>query len=310
MPLLEEEEPAGGLAEISPSPVDESLPSKSTSSSYFPPSSWTFTSSSNSRSHSTTSRPGLFSAHTLGLVHKYATWAPSLFLSVHYFNTCVVPLATQSVSSADDLLLLTRPFYQSSMAVEALLIGVPVGLHVASGLALRMHRRRVSLRRHGASGKDSNYAERRALPWPKLSPQSALGYALVPLLVGHVYINRIHPLRVEGGSSGVGLRFVAHGFAKHPLLATLGYAALVLVGTWHVVGGWLRWLRLDDAAVTDVVERRRRSWWARGVSALVAAAWMVGGLGVIGRGGRGSGWEAKGWDRLYRSVPLFGVWLS
>jgi len=36
----------------------------------------------------------------------------------------------------------------------------------------------------------------------------------------------------------------------------------------------------------------------------------LGGLGVVGRGGLGSGWEAKNWDSLYSRVPIFGEILS
>ena len=136
-----------------------------------------------------------------------------------------------------------------------------------------------------------------------------------PLVAGHVFVNRILPLRAEGGSSGVGLGYVAHGFAKHPLLANAGYAALIGVASAHVVGGAARWLGLGREGVTEggdygARKRRRRGWVMNGVMVGVAALWMAGGLGVVGRGGIGTGWEAKNWDELYSQVPLFGAWLS
>ena len=142
-----------------------------------------------------------------------------------------------------------------------------------------------------------------------------LGYALWPLLAGHVFVNRVLPLEVEGGSSGVGLGYVSHGFAKHPVIANLGYAALVGVGSWHVVGGAVKWLRLSAEYITEGGDygrrkRRRRAWVVNVIAGVVAGVWMLGGLGVVGRGGLGSGWEAKNWDELYRRVPLFGEWLS
>ena len=142
-----------------------------------------------------------------------------------------------------------------------------------------------------------------------------LGYALWPLLAGHVFVNRILPLEVEGGSSGVGLGYVSHGFAKHSAIANLGYAALVIVGSWHVVGGAAKWLRLSAEYVTEGGDyghrkRTRRVRVVNLVAGVVAGVWLLGGLGVVGRGGLGRGWEAKNWDELYRRVPIFGEWLS
>lgn len=113
----------------------------------------------------------------------------------------------------------------------------------------------------------------------------------------------------------MGLRFVAHGFAKHPLVANLGYGALVGVGVWHFVGGAAKWLKVSEEFVAASGDhgraRRRRRWIVNGVAALVAGVWMLGGLGVVGRGGKGMGtsWEVKAWDEIYTSVPIFGSWL-
>ena len=129
-------------------------------------------------------------------------------------------------------------------------------------------------------------------------------------------MNRWLPLWLEGGSSGVGLRYVAHGVAKHPLIANLGYVALVGVGSWHFVGGAAKWLRVSEEFVTEGgddgrVRRKRRGWVVDGVAAVVAGVWMLGGLGVVGRGGKGVGtrWEVRAWDEIYRNVPVFGGWL-
>ncbi len=138
---------------------------------------------------------------------------------------------------------------------------------------------------------------------------------LYPLLAGHVFVNRILPLKIQGDSSGVGLGYVAHGFAKHPLIATLGYTFLVTVGSWHIVGGAAKFLRISSEYVTEGGDygrrkRAKRSRVLNTLAACVAGVWLLGGLGVVGSGGRGTGWEAKGWDELYRQVPVFGEWLS
>lgn len=128
------------------------------------------------------------------------------------------------------------------------------------------------------------------------------GYVLAPLVAGHAVVNRTLPWIYEGGSSSVGLGFVSHGFAKHPVLAWTGYFALVGVGVGHFVWGIARW----NGWVSVGSDRKaRRRWWViNGMSVLVSALWMAGGLGVVGRGGLTEGWVGKGYDAVYEKVPL------
>ena len=283
---------------------------------------------------------------TLNALQKYSIYPFTAFLVLHITNTSIFPLALSNsdreLYTSDNLLLLTRPYYQSPLFEPALIL-IPLATHVLSGLLLRLHRRRISIKRHGGESR----SDRRQIPWPKVSTQSLLGWSLVPLLAGHTFINRIWPLYVEGDSSGVGLRFVAHGFAKHPLLANIGYAALVCVASWHVVGGAAKYLNLsppetlgdsssssgggrndnrssmsdilprydqkkDGRGVSKQKKRRSRRWWVvNGIAAAMATAWMLGGMGVVGRAGKGLGarWEVQAWERIYRTVPAFGAWM-
>ena len=127
-------------------------------------------------------------------------------------------------------------------------------------------------------------------------------------------VNRMTPLKVEGGSSGVGLRYFAHGIAKHPVVANMGYIVMVSVASWHFVGGAAKFFQLSKEYVTGVGEegrqkKQRRAWMINGIAALVAAGWVAGGLGVIGRAGAGTGWEAKNWDAILKQVPLLGTYM-
>ena len=123
-------------------------------------------------------------------------------------------------------------------------------------------------------------------------------------------VNRVVPLMREGGSSGVGLQFVSHGFAKHPLVAGVGYAVLVGIGSAHFVWGWARWLGWGlESLVWDGEGKRWRWWEVNALSALVAGVWMAGGLGIVGRGGQTEGWIGRGFDELYRAVPVVGRWM-
>ncbi|EHY59183.1 hypothetical protein HRR83_001546 [Exophiala dermatitidis] len=245
-------------------------------------------------------------AHILSSVQKYTTVPPTLFLAMHYTNTAVIPLILRDARAADTYLLLTRPYYQS-FPLEPLMVFIPVALHVASGIALRIYRRRIVAKRHGAE----THAQRKSIPWPKLSLTSALGYMMYPLLVGHMAVMRITPLKVEGSSAGVGLRYFAHGIAHNPWIGHLGYATFISIASFHFVTGTAKYLKLSREYITEggLSGSQRRKWRGRiinAVAATVAAVWIAGGLGVVGRAGLGQGWEAKNWDRIYAAVPLLG----
>jgi hypothetical protein len=134
------------------------------------------------------------------------------------------------------------------------------------------------------------------------------------LISGHVLVNRITPLLVEGGSSGVGLGFVSHGVAKHPLFANIAYAALISVGCWHFVWGaakWQSWLpeNVSEESGYEHKRKRRRWWTINAVAAAATSLWIAGGMSVVFRGGSGVGWEAKGWDEILARVPVVGPWM-
>ena len=307
-PLLNTTESRGSISnapmhEIDPSPVDEEPQSSDTLPTYY---------SETKSSSSSTNFLGLTPArttHFLQAIQQYSVIPPAVYLTMHYTNTALIPLFTQSLQTSDKLLLLTRPYYQS-FPLEPLLIFVPIVTHVASGITLRVYRRRQNAKRHGAY----THKDRQTIPWPKLSLTSALGYALYPMMAAHVLVNRITPQNVDGGSSSVGLRYFAHGIAKHPILTSIGYAGMLGVASWHFVTGGAKYLKLSSEYITDggdygAKRKRNRGWIINGVAALMAAAWIAGGLGVIGRGGSGQGWEAKHWDEIYRAVPGLGRWL-
>lgn len=143
---------------------------------------------------------------------------------------------------------------------------------------------------------------------------SALGYVAVPLVVGHAAVTRGLPLWVEGGSSGIGLEYVSHGFGVAPKLSAVVYGSLVAVVGMHVVWGWAKWLGWTPDQVGEedgdgVLARKRRWWVINGIGTLVAGLWMAGGLGVVGRGGKVGGWVGKGYDELYRRIPVLGRWI-
>ena len=178
-----------------------------------------------------------------------------------------------------------------------------------SGVALRVYRRRQAAKRYGAE----SHRERKAIPWPRVSGTSALGFALVPLVGAHAVVNRILPLWQEGGNANIGLEYVSHGFARHRLLSFMVFVPLTALMSWHVVWGWAKWLGWNPEQVTQGGQegdlRRKRRWYViNAISAGVAALWMAGGLGIVGRGGEAQGWLAKEYDGLFARIPVFGHW--
>ncbi len=120
-------------------------------------------------------------------------------------------------------------------------------------------------------------------------------------------INRLVPLWHDGGSSGVGLAYAAHGFARHSIFAWAGNAALIGVSAAHIVWGWARWL--GYLGPRDQKAQKRRRWVINGLSAALALVWAAGGLGVVARGGAATGWVARNFDALYEKIPLVGAYM-
>ena len=186
-----------------------------------------------------------------------------------------------------------------------MLITIPLALHVSSGIALRLFRRRQQVHRYGAE----SLSERRRIAWPRISGTSALGYVLAPLVAAHAFLNRVLPLMYEGGSANVGLEYVSHLCARTPFVSFMGLGLLVGVGVWHGVWGWSKWMRWNPECVRETGEegrrvRKRRVWLLNGVAAAIAGVWMAGGLGVVGMAGPTEGWLGKEYDGLLQRVPL------
>ncbi|KAL4972441.1 hypothetical protein BDW66DRAFT_144149 [Aspergillus desertorum] len=262
----------------------------------------------------------------LSVLQRYSTYPPIFFAVLHFANTSLIPIATRSVPESDNYLLLTRPIYQSP-SLEHVILTMPVLTHIASGIALRNIRSSRRARLYGAETRDQRYA---LSFWPRMSLQARLGYVFAPLLASHVFVNRVMPIMIDGGSSSISLSFVAHGIARNRVFWVTYYHIFVFVGVYHILGGlasWMGW-RITTARKTrgskkgtlegglghtesdQHVKRRKKMWWNfNKIAALGACVWLAGALWIVGNGGEGSGWEAKGWNEIYNQVPVIGSWL-
>ncbi len=235
-------------------------------------------------------------------LQRYSSYVFTVYASFHITNTSIIPLLTGSVAASEPYLLLTRPYYQS-FPLESLLITLPIATHILSGVAIRIHRRNANIARYGASSLSiSTRLAKGVRVWPTVSWSSLSGYILTPLVLIHAFTNRILPYIYEGGSSSVGLGFVSHGFAKHPALAWTGYVALVGLASGHFVWGISRW---NGWVLSGSDRKAKRRWWTiNGASVGLAILWMTGGLGIVARGGKATGWIGKDYDLLYSRIPL------
>ncbi|KAF4462159.1 N2N2-dimethylguanosine tRNA methyltransferase [Fusarium albosuccineum] len=260
-------------------------------------------------------------------IQKFSSYAMGIFTSLHLANVSLIPAITRSVAGSETYLLMTRELYQTSLS-EPLLVALPVIAHVGSGIALRLLRRSQNMKRYGAATPgmyelhrsrtelEDLKSAKAASPWPALSNISLSGYAFTAFFAAHVFVNRILPLEVEGDSSNIGLAYVAHGFARHPVIAWVSYVGLLAAGCGHMIWGQAKWLGLAPSTKTvwgagsvrldkKTRRQRRRTWIAvHGAAAALASLWAVGGLGVVARGGLTEGWIGKVYDDIFAAVRL------
>ncbi|KAI0018106.1 DUF1691-domain-containing protein [Xylariomycetidae sp. FL0641] len=258
-------------------------------------------------------------------IQRYSSYAFSLFAGLHITNTSIIPLVYRSVPYSEPYLLMARELYQTPVG-EPLLVAIPAVAHVVSGLAIRLLRRRQNLRRYGGAtpavvpqrhASKTSFAAAAAgpgpetpSPWPPMYALNVSGYVLTLAVAAHVAANRVLPLAVEGDSSNIGLAYVAHGFADHPLTSWAAYAVLLAFGAGHMVWGWARWLDLAPprgwarTTVDRPLRRRRRKVWLSIQAAAIAVAglWAAGGLGVVARAGRAEGWIGGVYDAIYEKA--------
>ncbi|KAK9451417.1 uncharacterized protein V1518DRAFT_408498 [Limtongia smithiae] len=212
--------------------------------------------------------------HYLFKIHKYSSYSFSAFVALHAVTVAGVPAAL-GIDAGESALLLARVAYQTPGIEETLVFG-SLAAHLVSGVILRIHKMQ----------RDRAWYSRRV----KMSRVSFSGYLLTPFLLAHVFVARIVPLKIEGDSSLVSLRFIARGFERHKTLAWTGYSALVGLTVFHVGYGWARWLRV----------RKSRMGVVRVLGVLAIAVGVIGLRRVVREGaGEVVEWLVKRYDAVY-----------
>jgi Protein of unknown function (DUF1691) len=247
----------------------------------------------------------------LQATHRYSSYVLTGFLSLHALNTCIIPLTTvfssqqTALSKIDNGFMITRYLYRPSEHVELGLVIVPLAIHVATGMILRVrtiikerslygegllkwHARQTRINR--ANG--LSWPRIRALPTLGYSPTAASGWATLFFVSLHATTTRYFPWTYGGdGETSVGI--VSHALQKHPLLGYAMYGGLIAAATFHIVSGWGRWLRVTFTKSG----RRIKNYLVLGT----VAAWM-GGLVRVVMISVVSGTERAEFDALYQHL--------
>lgn len=222
----------------------------------------------------------------LRTTHKWSAYTASAFTVIHFLNTGIAPLVSTSLGSlhfADENLTAARALYRLHGLTETVAVGGAIVVHVGAGVLVRVLVGVREVLRYGWS----------RARWDRYSWAAVGGYALVPLLLGHVAVNRYVPaaLDIDVTSSVVG-----HYLSRHPGLGWILYGLFVSLGALHVADGlglYLGW--------------SRKTRWR--VSAFVCGMWLTG-LVKVGLHGVVGGIKGRQYDAIERyiidSVKSFG----
>src|SRR5208282_6067352 len=166
------------------------------------------------------------------------------------------------------------------------LILVPLGIHVLTGLVLRARRvyKERSLYGEGLlawHARQTRINRAKGLSWPRVralptlgySAPAATGWATLLFLPLHTFTTRYLPWKY-GGDGETSVTLVTHALQKHPLLTYTLYTGLIAAGTFHIISGWGKWLKLT----LTPRGRRYKNYFVIGT----IAAWLVS-LARIGR---------------------------
>lgn len=218
---------------------------------------------------------------------KYSAYGFSAFLGIHACLVIVVPaLSIASGSFASQTFSLARAVYLDIPGFEPIMIYGSLALHLASGIFGRIWRLYRGYARPktpradmviqdgsredvGLGGVSSlfgmGYRTASIARWiPGLLPLAFSGYVLIPLLAIHFWKFKIIPMTIDGDLSNVSLDYVAFSATQGTDLKMIANQlllySLVIITSYHVVSGWLRY------------GRRFSIKWKRAAYAIIATA--------------------------------------
>lgn len=231
-----------------------------------------------------------------------ATPLISTFLVVHLAAPVAAALSGkgQGFDNANTLLLVGREVYRPNYVLEASLVGIPIGLHVVSGLFKRF----ILLRRSYKNSKRPNKVDDVKIVVSSLptSVLSGYGLLLLPFPI-HVLSTRIFPSKVSPTAlNDLDYSIVSYGIHRRPLLLSLLYAGLIGGAVYHVgISGNVDKVLNFFGVKGSPTSGERREWnlqktvWAIG-GALIA----VGAIRIVLEGADAA--RLAGLETLYKRV--------
>ena len=238
--------------------------------------------------------------NVLQKINRYSSYAFSAFLGVHVVNTMVAPLwpSSDPLGTINDTFMVARELYLRRPFIEPLFIFGSAAAHVLTGIAMRVIRR-VEERKYYGESLAHQYRRLRAenkgvapaeLHHHALSNVSMAGYMLIPLFGLHVYSTRIltHKLGSGGDTS---IQYITQLLQKHKILGFGLYGSLVGIASFHIIGGWYKWMY--------AYHRKRVSRWI--ITGIAFLAWFASLIRIF-KLDRATGSLAQEYDYLYRQI--------
>lgn len=236
----------------------------------------------------------------LGNIQYYSVIPFSLFSCIHVGSVVVGP-AIFGPEAGNDLIGLGRELYQ--VPVIELGILASVCTHVLSGISLNFLKKYYRYVKYGKSKEDKKRNEaklkleksmkissnpandevsdineglggitsiigigsRKSITYKYLglSPLSFSGYIFLILLSGHVFMERISPILVDGDSSMIDLSYVAYAAQENFPKIMTAMNLLVITGSYHIMVGWNRYLKQFS------LKTRKRTYYTIGALAVL-----------------------------------------
>lgn len=210
-------------------------------------------------------------------VQKYSAYTLLGFLGIHTTSVIVLPGLGLDLERSQEVFELGRAIYLGIPYFENIAILGSGALHVLSGIGIRLLRLRLlsykPYKQHGRKNREEptividetrddiglgglgalfglNYRKSTISKYfPSMTPYLFSGYILSGLVSFHYYKFRMVPIDVDGDSSILSLRYVGYVLNSSPMktlgnvLNYLALVLLVLVGSYHIISGILKFRR-------------------------------------------------------------------
>lgn len=236
-------------------------------------------------------------------VQKYSVIPFSIFSVLHLSAVILAP-AISGPDMGNEVMDMGREIYQTPSTEP--LIFASAAAHAISGILVTLIRKFITYRKYGKlkshktkeklvktneekeNVKDVNeglgglgsmlgWGSKKSFTYRLfgISPLSFSGFIFMIMLTGHVLSMRLSPLTIDGDSSYIDLSFVSYTLSVKKLKMAMIYLTFTFVGSYHMVSGANRFLKLYSKKARKIAYAFIYSTAALAVISLVRIANMV-----------------------------------